>query len=210
PLASLSLTHVYYNPTDPLSLLCAWLALLPQALMIVYVTTLFCTRELECILMLSGQLFCEAINFALKRAVREERPKRIHGKGYGMPSSHAQFSAFFFLYLGLLLVRRGLGGKEMQRWKRKGYMAAAGVGSVAVAMSRVYLNYHTVRQVVVGYMAGLVCAVAWYAVTAWGREKVVMGWAGREWALWAGQVLWVRDRCLREDLVVEGWRRGKK
>jgi dolichyldiphosphatase len=52
------------------------LALLPQALVIVYVTTLFCTRELECAFMLFGQLACEAVNFALKRIICEERPKR--------------------------------------------------------------------------------------------------------------------------------------
>jgi dolichyldiphosphatase len=44
--------------------------------MIVYVTTFFCTRELECLLMLLGQLACEAANFVLKRIIREERPKR--------------------------------------------------------------------------------------------------------------------------------------
>ena len=54
----------------------AWLALLPQAMMVVYVTALYCTRELECGLMLLGQLGCEAVNFALKRIVREERPRR--------------------------------------------------------------------------------------------------------------------------------------
>ena len=64
------------NPRDPISLLAAWLALVPQALMIVYVTTLFCTRELECALMLLGQLGCEAVNFVLKRIVREDRPER--------------------------------------------------------------------------------------------------------------------------------------
>jgi len=69
------------NPHDPLSLVSAWLALLPQALMVVYATTLFCTREVECALMLAGQLGCEAANFALKRAIREERPKGIPPPG---------------------------------------------------------------------------------------------------------------------------------
>jgi len=63
------------DPHDPISLLSAWLALLPQALMIVYATALFCTREVECALMLAGQLACEAANFVLKWFIREERPK---------------------------------------------------------------------------------------------------------------------------------------
>ena len=96
PLASLSLTHVHYvrpqsplrvpsrssppplqqNPSDPLSYLCAWLALLPQALCVIYVTLIWSTREIEILLMFAGQLGCEALNFLLKRLIKEERPKR--------------------------------------------------------------------------------------------------------------------------------------
>jgi len=96
PLASLSLTHVHYvhppiplpslppfpqlthpqNPSDPLSYLCAWLALLPQALCIIYCTLIYSTREIEVLFMFVGQMGCEALNFALKRAIKEERPKR--------------------------------------------------------------------------------------------------------------------------------------
>ncbi|KEY76961.1 hypothetical protein PAP2 [Aspergillus fumigatus] len=77
PLASLSLTHVHYNPEDPLSLLSAWLALVPQALCVAYVTLIWASREMEVILMFSGQMGCEAFNFVLKRIIKEERPKRM-------------------------------------------------------------------------------------------------------------------------------------
>lgn len=143
PLASLSLTHVYYvstasclekgrgrrrrekenkdkltqpnhrppkpqDPSDPVSYLCAWLALVPQALCIVYATLIWSTREAEVVLMFAGQLGCEAVNFALKRLIKEERPSRIHrtGKGYGMPSSHAQFVAFWAVAMTLFLLVR--------------------------------------------------------------------------------------------------------
>jgi dolichyldiphosphatase len=77
PLASLSLTHVHYNPEDPLSFLSAWLALVPQALCVAYVTLILASREVEVILMFAGQMGCEAFNFALKRIIKEERPKRM-------------------------------------------------------------------------------------------------------------------------------------
>ncbi|KAG0642414.1 hypothetical protein HOY80DRAFT_881714 [Tuber brumale] len=95
PLASLSFSHVYYNPDDPLSLLCAWLALLPQALGVSYATLVIAQREIEVLLMFAGQLSCEAVNWAFKRYFKQGRPKQMYGKGYGMPSSHAQFMAFF-------------------------------------------------------------------------------------------------------------------
>lgn len=75
-LASLSLTHVHYQPGDPLSYISAYLALVPQGLCIMYVTLIWSSREVEIAMMFAGQMICEALNFGLKRWIREERPKR--------------------------------------------------------------------------------------------------------------------------------------
>lgn len=66
------------NPRDPLSYLAAWLALVPQALCVIYVTLIWASREVEVLLMFAGQVGCEALNFGLKRWIREERPKRTY------------------------------------------------------------------------------------------------------------------------------------
>lgn len=76
PLASLSLTHVHYDPSDPISHLCAYLALTPQALVITYVALIWATREVEILSMFAGQMGCEALNWVLKRTIKEERPSR--------------------------------------------------------------------------------------------------------------------------------------
>ncbi|KAK2602246.1 hypothetical protein N8I77_008795 [Diaporthe amygdali] len=125
PLASLSLTHVYYDPNDNISYLCAWLALVPQALCIVYVTLIWSTREAEVALMFAGQMACEAVNFVLKRLIKEERPMRIHktGKGYGMPSSHAQFVAFWAVAMSLFLLAR-----HSPSWTDHGYRPRSAAG----------------------------------------------------------------------------------
>ena len=75
-LTSLSLTHVNYNAADPWSHLCAFLALVPQALMVTYVSLVWSTREAEILLMFAGQMGCEAFNWLLKRYIKEERPTR--------------------------------------------------------------------------------------------------------------------------------------
>lgn len=92
-VASLTLTHVNYvcflkiwttltkltptqNPNDPFSYLSAWLALVPQALCVVYVSLIWASREIEILLMFAGQMACEVLNFGLKRYIREERPRR--------------------------------------------------------------------------------------------------------------------------------------
>ncbi|CAI4210248.1 unnamed protein product [Parascedosporium putredinis] len=160
PLASLSLTHVYYDPTDPVSLLCAWLALVPQALVIVYATLSISTREIEVLLTFAGQLACEAANFLLKRLIKEARPTRIPtGKGYGMPSSHAQFVAFC---------------------------------------------YHTSKQVLVGSVAGIVCAIGWFLVTLVLRTSGVLD---TFLASDLARAFYLRDLVVHEDPCWAGWQR---
>lgn len=201
--------------------------------------------------MFAGQLACEAANFVLKRLIKEERPSRIHrtGKGYGMPSSHAQFVAFWAVAMALfLLVRhtpswtdhgygprttdgqgknnrqavdtRAASARRTSSWGQDWVMvesyahrpwsyaeraaAAAFVLGVAalVAWSRVYLGYHTVNQVLVGCLAGAVCAVAWYAATATARSAGLLAWA-LESPVARG--LRVRDLVVSEDLCQAGW-----
>lgn len=117
--AVLGLTHVQYDPTDPLAKLLALVTLSPIFLLCSYVTIILYRRELTFVNALIGQLGCEGVNWGLKRLIRQPRPtgKAIPdspvywspspdkpfpchptdhlGKGYGMPSSHSQFLGFF-------------------------------------------------------------------------------------------------------------------
>ncbi|KAK7967751.1 PAP2-domain-containing protein [Apiospora aurea] len=214
PLASLSLTHVHYDPSDPVSYLCAWLALVPQGLCVVYATLVWSTREAEVALMFAGQLLCEALNFALKRLIKEERPRRMYGKGYGMPSSHAQFVAYFAVSLALFLVVRHrpatppttgqrrrnhtpMSLPERVAWSLGGLGMAA-----AVAWSRIYLNYHTEKQVLVGSGAGAASAVVWFVITSILRQS---GWLAWALDLPPARFLRARDLVVEEDLCQAGW-----
>ncbi|OAA45484.1 dolichyl pyrophosphate phosphatase [Metarhizium rileyi] len=223
PLASLSVTHVYYDPGDPVSLLCAYLALLPQALCVVYTTLVLSTREAEIALMFLGQLGCEALNFVLKRLIKEERPRRIHGKGYGMPSSHAQFVAFWSVSLALFLLLRhrphprrlhaGSGATSAaptRSWsvlERVGVSLLATSVAAATAWSRIYLNYHTPRQVVAGTVAGVVTALLWFGFTALLRQTGLLAWALE---LPVAKLLRVRDLVVSEDVCQAGWEKWER
>ncbi|RAL08334.1 phosphatase PAP2 family protein [Aspergillus homomorphus CBS 101889] len=211
PLASLSLTHVHYNPEDPLSLLSAWLALVPQALVISYVTLAWASREVEVVLMFAGQMGCEALNFILKRIIKEERPKQMFGKGYGMPSSHAQFMAFFAVYAGLFLVLRhspvlARPAATVHFGIRALLSLVLCIGAGAVAISRVYLNYHTPKQVLAGSGAGVLCAIAWFFVT---RQVRILGWVDWVLDLKVSKFFRLRDLVVSEDLVEAGWQHSE-
>ncbi|GIZ37076.1 hypothetical protein CKM354_000053900 [Cercospora kikuchii] len=212
-LTSLSLTHVRYDPNDVYSWISAHLALVPQALMISYVTLLWATREIEVLIMFAGQLGCEALNFLLKRYFREARPTEFIGKGYGMPSSHAQYAAFFSVYLSLFLLLRhdpinhpNASSTHIPTpfWQRLGLAVLSIFSAGAVAHSRIYLNYHSPKQVYAGCAAGAGCAVAWFIATAIARRIGLVNWVlelpPMKWAR-------MRDLVVSESLEDAGWER---
>ncbi|KAH0359797.1 dolichyldiphosphatase, partial [Aureobasidium melanogenum] len=215
PLASLSLTHVHYNPNDPIAHACAFLALVPQALCITYATLIWSTREAEVGLMFAGQLACEALNWVLKRTIREERPHRLTGKGYGMPSSHAQFVSYFAVSLTLFLLLRhnphapntSTTHIPTSTFERLALSVLVIAGAAAVAQSRIYLNYHTERQILVGCIVGVLFAVFWYLFTAYLRRS---GWL--DWVLDTSiaKFFRIRDLVVNEDLVDAGWERWQQ
>lgn len=172
---------------------------------------------------------CEALNWILKRVIKEERPLRklpvytpqppvtnsdagMNGKGYGMPSSHAQFVSFFAISMLLfLLVRHNPHAPHASTThiptsfvERSLLALLILAGAAAVAQSRIYLNYHTPKQVSVGCIAGAVCAVGWFIVTTYLRHA---GWL--DWALDMSipRYFRMRDLVVNEDLVDAGWER---
>lgn len=220
--------------------------------------------------MFIGQMGCEALNFLLKRAIKEERPKRefpphqthtytsggplvrrhvwtetseefrglvlelgqiaknnaddmmretvMNGKGYGMPSSHAQFLTYFSLSLTLFLLLRhhppsppNTTHKDERPYSHQPLNLAQKlflslltcILAASVAVSRIYLNYHTPMQVVVGCVAGAVSAAAWFWVTEWARRE---GWVEWGYDCWVGRMGRWRDLVVEEDLPEAGWR----
>ncbi|KAG4028143.1 hypothetical protein MFRU_024g01130 [Monilinia fructicola] len=208
PLASLSLTHVHYDPNDPVSYFCAWLALVPQGLCVVYATLIWSTREIEILMMFGGQMACEALNFILKRILKEERPKQMHGKGYGMPSSHSQFVAFFSISLTLFLLFRHVPKRPtpshtpLSIAARVSLSALVLINAGLVAWSRIYLNYHTPKQVIVGCAAGAGTAISWFLLTTVVRKSGLLAWI---LDLPVTRLFRMRDLVVEEDLCQAGW-----
>ena len=136
----------------------------------------------------------------------------MHGKGYGMPSSHAQFVAFFSTFLSLFLLLRhdphhphaSSTHVPTPYWQRLLLAFMSVISAAAVAQSRIYLNYHTPRQVYAGCAAGALCAVGWYVVTGLARHYGLV-----DALLETPLARWVRlrDLVVNEDLVDAGWER---
>ena len=158
---------------------------------------------------------CEALNFALKRLLKEERPKQMHGKGYGMPSSHAQFVAFFSISLTLFLLFRHVPKRATPSHTPLSMLARVALSGVALAnaglvsWSRIYLSYHTPKQVLVGCLAGAVTGVSWFLVTTVVRQIGLISWALDQPLI---RLFRMRDLVVEEDLCQAGWEKweGKR
>ena len=81
------------------------------------------------------------------------------------------------------------------------------VVAALVAWSRIYLGYHTTRQVLVGTGAGVVSALAWFFFTAELRRS---GWL--HWGLQTrlARALRTRDLIVMEDMCQAGWEKWEE
>jgi dolichyldiphosphatase len=134
-----------------------------------------------------------------------------------MPSSHAQFMTFFAVYVTLYLIHRFPPTSsnahdrtaKITLWIRVLESVIVVGGAGLVAYSRIYLQYHTPPQVLVGVAIGAILGLGWYAVVlllrAVGVVDVILH-------LRVVEMLWFKDGdigSLEHDLRGE-WREWRR
>ena len=177
-----TLTYVTYNENSHfLGLFMALLTLTPIFIVVAltaisFVITLFESGE-RCyvatstsISFLIGQLMNDGLSRLLKEFVagsevmREilgdlvNRPLASDRDECGVPSNHAQSVAFFSTFASYLLLYEV---RARKTWIRDFLILALYVLMFLVATSRVYLEYHTPKQVSIGVVLGLAFAFVW-------------------------------------------------
>jgi dolichyldiphosphatase len=95
------------------------------------------------------------------------------GDGYGMPSSHSQFIWYFAVYGSLYMYRYIY--LDHTVWKVLTSIAMFSL-AILVAVSRIYLGYHTLNQVLIGSMVGTGYGALWYGVTRWVHSVGAIQW----------------------------------
>eukprot|EP00760_Papus_ankaliazontas_P027326 PhM_4_TR3281/c0_g1_i1/m.33691/K07252/E3.6.1.43; dolichyldiphosphatase len=156
----INFTYVVHEHGDKLGKFLAFMSLTPQfALFAALSLMLFASGMAQhcgarTFFIVASTFF---FNLVLKKTIREARPHHPHGVhdplDFGMPSSHAQFTAAVVLSTYLSLLQNGAQLKAIA----KGLLLLIGTALVViVAVSRVYTLYHTVEQVCVGATVGVV------------------------------------------------------
>ncbi|XP_065175589.1 dolichyldiphosphatase 1-like [Sycon ciliatum] len=126
----------------------------------------FRARDLHSPTMSVGLVLCVAVNLVLKNVFKQPRPYvHTHLKTYGMPSDHSQYMGFLATYVtGLICTRcRPLRSRLMLFSYGS---AVVGVWTLAllVCCCRVYLQYHSPEQVIVGCCVGSGLALVWLSI----------------------------------------------
>ncbi|OBA20354.1 dolichyl pyrophosphate phosphatase [Metschnikowia bicuspidata var. bicuspidata NRRL YB-4993] len=172
-------TYILYDPNDLVSTACVQFSLFPIYVMVFYTSWFLVTREIQPVITVGGHLVGEVLNVIIKRAVQQPRPDfhRHFGEGslvlgHGMPSAHSQFMGFFAAYYMCVVI--------LQIPVTKVHKAGTGmflvVSGVCVAFSRVYLQYHTTPQVVVGLAVGVVWGLFYFVVLLLARDVGLVDW----------------------------------
>lgn len=181
---------VLYRPGDPLGLACAFLSVVPPAVLVAHLAVFLARRSALDLWFAGGQVVCEAANGVVKTLIKEPRPpapvSNMPMDTYGMPSAHSQFMGFVAGYvLARLPTQRHL--PRAERWLRAVTAVALAAG---VAFSRWYLYYHTAAQVVMGVLLGATLGVFWCAL---GRLLVRAGVIDWLLTLWPCRLLCVKN-----------------
>lgn len=169
PLKAITLTHVRYMKGDRLGYFLAWVSLIPVFISLGgFIAHIIFRRDLQGIFFAVGLLISQLINEIIKTTVQQSRPHTCAlleaCDSHGWPSSHAQYTFFFATYFSLISHRKAclIGGNEDGKWVVMEF--TAWVLASLTTVSRVYLGYHSVAQVVAGAILGTLLGGFWYWV----------------------------------------------
>ncbi|KAJ3025829.1 UNVERIFIED_CONTAM: Dolichyldiphosphatase 1 [Siphonaria sp. JEL0065] len=132
--------------------------------MVSYATLIASRRDIYIAAICLGQLVGEVLNLAVKKVIKEPRPSShpMLSDGYGMPSSHSQFMAYFATCVLLHLYLKT--SYKNSLWKHVISIATVSLAGI-VQYSRIHLEYHTVQQVLVGIQVGTLLGLVWFLFT---------------------------------------------
>ncbi|KAK7870646.1 hypothetical protein R5R35_009139 [Gryllus longicercus] len=166
----LSLTLVEYPQGDWIGKLLAIASLLPLGIISGFVALILFRRDLHTISFFFGTTMNELLNVILKHTFCEARPMQRAGlyTEYGMPSSHSQFMWFFatyVIYFVFIRLHHMNNNTLLENLWKTAIISSCILMATVVTISRVYLQYHTLKQVLSGALVGFIFGSLWFALT---------------------------------------------
>ncbi|KAJ3045877.1 Dolichyldiphosphatase 1 [Rhizophlyctis rosea] len=158
PLASINLTHVQFDPSDPWGMLMGYASLVPIALLVSYATLILFRRDVATMGMLGGQLTNEAVNYVLKKVVRQARPTSKNNQlSIAMVGERKGVLTIYPSFVNIDYLGRGY---DPILKPHPNHTEPPN----PLANHSIHLTYHTTLQVLVGLGAGTIYAIFWFIV----------------------------------------------
>ena len=152
------LTYVEYPTADGLyGLILSLISLTPIALFIALFALALVNRDLRYGLLVLGLLLSTIANEVAKKLIKQNRPAFSHKTGYGMPSDHSQFMTFWMVSIITYFTAR----RVLRGWFFLSFSVCNATLTALVMYSRYYLDVHSVEQVLVGGIIGVVLGYFW-------------------------------------------------
>lgn len=170
----LDLTFVQYPRGNCVGEFLAFVSLSPLITIVSLLTLIASRRDLHTIALMLGITLNCCLNVLLKHIWKEPRPTAVPPRKesifstYGMPSEHSQFMWFFAIYLMLFIrvrVHRRSDSSTDSIIKELLLIGACILWAYTVGVARVYLDYNTSTQVLIGGGIGAVMGCVWFAIT---------------------------------------------
>ncbi|KAK4879093.1 hypothetical protein RN001_007239 [Aquatica leii] len=166
----LSLTLVEYPKDDIVGKILALISITPLGIISGFLTLILFRRDLHTITFFLGTICSHAFNYLLKHTICEARPKIRPDDmvEYGMPSSHAQFIWFFatyIIYFVFIRLHHMNNNTIIENLSKFLIISSSLTIALLVSYSRIYLQYHTVGQILCGAVVGILFATFWFALT---------------------------------------------
>ncbi|XP_075213036.1 dolichyldiphosphatase 1-like [Lycorma delicatula] len=213
----IKLTLVEYPKGDWLGKILAVSSLSPFGILSGFVALILFRRDVHTVVFFLGTMLNELLNQLLKYTLCEPRPMHRHNlySEYGMPSAHSQFMWFFtsyVIYFVCIRLHHMNNNTTLENvWKTVIISSCVSL-AVIVSFSRVYLQYHTWRQVLYGAIVGFLFGSVWFAATYFLFTPffpVVVSWRISEFLLLRDttlipNVLWFEYTNTRQEARARG------
>ena len=150
----------YFSPSqsDFIEISMITLSLTPYPVVFLLLCLAAYLRTSRSLLLLALVFIENFIVVALKLIIQEPRPNYLCNYEYGFPSNH---SCFFTCILFWFILEELYTPKELQ-FKYKSIIIIFAIIYPFILYSRYYLNYHSVGQIVGGFIFGIIFTNVWF------------------------------------------------
>jgi dolichyldiphosphatase len=154
-------TYAEYPSDDPwLGIAMIFASFIPHIIAIYTISIVIYAKCRRHFVFLIGLIISHEFAKLVKRIWRQPRPDGAFLTSFGMPSDHAMFTLYTNTFVLLFLSTRQLDRRSFSMT-----VGSSAMISLLVCYSRLFLQVHTLEQVLVGIIMGIMWGCSWFYIS---------------------------------------------